>query len=85
MVAPNHRLALAAFISTLILQFYFPEMNYFVRADWVIFIAFLLVNVSTLKGGWTPWKDLIWYDSPEIKQIALGMLISLISLYVIFH
>jgi len=89
MVAPNHRLALIAFISTiplhLVFQYFFPDMNYFVRAGWVIAVAFAIVSLSTIKGGWTKWKDLIHYDSKVISQIGLGLLSSLIILHIIFH
>ena len=88
-LAPNHKLALGAFISTiplhLMIIYFFPDMNYFVRAMWVILIAFGIVSLSVLKSGWTPWRQLIQYDSPQIRQIGLGMLASLVLLHVIFH
>ena len=90
MVAPNHRLALIAFLSTiplhLIFKFTVPEMNYFVRAGWVIAIAFSIVSLSTIRSTtWTKWKDLFHYDSKGISQIGLGLLSSLVLLHIIFH
>ena len=99
MIAPNQRLALIAFLSTIPLHLLFkgfdigwisfeglfPSMNYFVRAGWVIVIAFGIVSLSTLKTGWTKWTDLIQYDSKEIKHIGLALLLSLLTLHVIFH
>lgn len=89
MIAPNHRLALIAFISTiplhLLIIYFFPDMNYFVRAGWVITIAFALLSMGSLQSGWVRLKDLIQYDSPRIKQIGLGLLFSLILLHSIFH
>ena len=90
MVAPNHRLALIAFLSTiplhLIFKFTVPEMNYFVRAGWVIAIAFSIVSLSTIRSTtWTKWKDLFHYDSNGISQIGFGLLSSLVLLHIIFH
>ncbi len=89
MVAPNHRLTFAAFLSTiplhLIIIHYFPDMNYFVRAGWVITIAFLIVSLSTFKTGWRSLRELIQYDSSRIMQVGLGLLASLILLHIIFH
>lgn len=88
-IAPRQRLTLIAFLSTiplhLILKYFFPEMNYFVRAGWVVSIAFALVSLGTLRSGWVPWKNLIQYDSPIIRRIGIGLLISLILLHLIFH
>lgn len=89
MIAPNHKLALVAFISTiplhLIFQYLAPEMNYFVRAGWVIVVAFGLLDISTFKTGWTKWQDLVHYDSKEIWQIGMGLLASLVVLHIVFH
>jgi SSS family solute:Na+ symporter len=90
MVAPNHRLTLAAFLSTiplhLIIIYFFPEMNYFVRAMWVILIAFSMIGISAFwTGGWRKWDELIVYDSPRILQVGLGLLASLVLLHWVFH
>ena len=89
MVAPNHRLTLAAFLSTIplhliILNFY-PDMNYFVRAMWVILIAFGIVSLGSFKTGWRKWDELIQYDSPRILQVGIGLLLSLVLLHIVFH
>ena len=89
MVAPNHRLTLAAFLSTIplhliILNFY-PDMNYFVRAMWVILIAFGIVSLGSFKTGWRKWSELIQYDSPRILQVGIGLLLSLVLLHIVFH
>ncbi|MEM7297192.1 MAG: hypothetical protein AAF391_02875, partial [Bacteroidota bacterium] len=89
MVAPRHRLSLFAFFSTIPLHLliitYFPDMNYFVRAMWVILIAFGISAFGSIgTGGWRKFRELIQYDSPEIGKIGLGLLLSLISLHVIF-
>ncbi|MEL6191418.1 MAG: sodium/solute symporter [Bacteroidota bacterium] len=89
MVAPKHRLTLAAFVSTiplhLIIIQIFPDMNYFVRAMWVILIAFGISALGSIgTGGFRKFRELFHYDSPEIGKIGLGLLVSLISLHVIF-
>lgn len=89
LVAPNHRWALIAFVSTiplhLIIIRFFPEMNYFVRAMWVILIAFGILSIASWKDGWTKWKDLIVVPSPDIRQVGLGLLASLVLLHIVFH
>ena len=89
LAAPNHRMALVAFLSTiplhLILKASFPEMNYFVRAGWVIAIAFSLLTFRPWSELWVPLNKLIRYDSKRIAQIGLGLLVSLILLHIIFH
>ena len=89
MIAPKHRITLAAFISTiplhLIIIQIFPDMNYFVRAMWVILIAFGISGLGSIgTGGFRKFRELFHYDSPEIGKIGLGLLLSLISLHVIF-
>ncbi len=102
LIAPNHRLALAAFLSTIPLHLLFkefvPEMNYFVRAGWVIVCAFTIVGASIVfpqpnlfvkegmkTKGFSNIRELIQYDSRNIALIGLGLLVSLVSLHVIFH
>ena len=60
-------------------------MNYFVRAMWVILIAFAIVSLGSIRSGWRSWKEIIVYDSPTIGKIGLGLLLSLVLLHLIFH
>ena len=88
-LAPRHRLTLFAFFSTiplhLLIIHFFPDMNYFVRAMWVVLIAFCISAVGSIgRGGFRSWRELIQYDSPEIGRIGLGLLISLITVHIIF-
>ncbi|MEZ5043989.1 MAG: sodium/solute symporter [Saprospiraceae bacterium] len=89
LVAPKHKWTLAAFLATiplhLIIIWLFPDMNYFVRAAWVIVLAFSIVIASSASAGWKPWNELIQADSRELRQIGLGLLGSLILLHLIFH
>lgn len=89
MVAPKHRVALIAFLSTiplhLVFQYFFPDMNYFVRAGCVIVVAFAILAIFGSRNQWTKWKDLVRSDSPRITQIGLGLLASLVILHIVFH
>ena len=88
LVAPKHKITLVAFFGTVILQlilkFIFPNMNYFVRAMWVILISFFMIKLFS-KTKYKRIKSLIHSDSNQIKKLGLGMLISLILLHIIFH
>ena len=87
---PQHGLALTAFLSTiplhLVLIYFFPEMNYFVRAMWVILLAFALVAVPTLwQNGGRPLGDYFTSADPRISKIGWGLLASLVVLHIVFH
>ena len=88
LVAPKYKITLIAFFATVILQlilkFIFPDMNYFVRAMWVILISFFMIKLFS-KTKFKSIKSLIHSDSNQIKKLGLGMLISLISIHIIFH
>jgi len=88
-VLPNQIMALVAFLSTIplqiIFQHLFPEMNYFVRAGWVIIIAFSLVTLFSFGGGWRSRRELIQFNDPLIGKIGLGLAISLLFLHIVFH
>jgi len=101
MVAPNHRWALIAFLSTIPLHLIikgfdfgflsfdglFPDMNYFVRAGWVVLISFIIVSLGSISNGFKKWKDIVFLqkESRSVQQIGLGLLVSLVLLHVIFH
>lgn len=89
MIAPSYRLAVLAFLITiplhLIIIYFYPGMNYFVRAMWVILIAFGILSLSTFKTGWYSWKEFIQYDSPRIRNLGIALILSLLSLHLIFH
>jgi len=89
LLAPNKKIALIAFLSTVPLHIifieYVPEMNYFVRAGLVIVIAFLLIYVFSMKAGWKSWRNLVVADNQSVKWVGLGLAVSLIILHVIFH
>ncbi|MFK7932427.1 MAG: SLC5 family protein [Saprospiraceae bacterium] len=89
LLAPNHRLALIAFLSTiplhLLFQYCYPDMNYFVRAGWVILVAFGLLAIPTvIKTGWRPLGDYLKASSVEIARIGVGLAVSLVILHIVF-
>ena len=82
MVVPNKAATLVGFLATIPLQVLFinlvPEMNYFVRAMWVILIALIFVIACSAKGGFR--RNLIQYDSPIILRTGLVLALSLIHI-----
>jgi SSS family solute:Na+ symporter len=88
LVAPNHKVTLATFISTIFFQFlfkfFFPEMNYFVRAMWMILLGFILIYILSKTNFKNP-LELFKSGSKKISRIGLFMLLSLIILHIIFH
>ncbi|MEL6863036.1 MAG: sodium/solute symporter [Bacteroidota bacterium] len=89
MVIPNRQATLVGFLSTiplhLLIIWLFPDMNYFVRAMWVILIALTFVMLVSSKNGFRKWRDLIQYDSPEIMRTGAILAASLVLLHIIFH
>lgn len=88
LVAPNHRITFTTFLGTIIFQFlfisFFPEMNYFVRAMWIILLGFILIYIFSKTNFKNP-IELFKSGSKKIKRFGLLMLISLILLHIIFH
>ena len=94
LLAPRHKVAIAAFLLTvpfhLILQYAFPEMNYFVRAMWVILAAFSLIAVTSKGFGVAPGSDgkkypMFQSESRTLTLAGWGLLASLALLHWIFH
>ena len=89
MIAPVPKITLVAFFITiplhLIIIRLFPEMNYFVRAMWVILVAFIISAISGFVNGWKNPKDILQSDSKEIKWFGIGLFLALVMLHVIFH
>ncbi len=89
MVLPNKRATLIAFLSTvplhLIIIYLFPEMNYFVRAMWVILIAMGGAMIASAKNGFRSLEQLIQYDSPRILQFGGLLLLSLVAIHIVFQ
>lgn len=85
---PKNSAALLAFLLTLPLNFFiqhsFPEVNYFVRAFWVISTGIFLVALASgfrfqnLKSLWEA-------DSKTVGNMGLILALSLVALHVVFH
>lgn len=89
LTAPRRRLALFAFLVSIPLQFIliylFPDMNYFVRAMWVILIAFFIVATPAIPRGWRSGRTLFVADSKNVAWIGFVLALSLGLLHVLFH
>ena len=85
-VLPNRTAALIGFLMTiplhLVIIYFFPDMNYFVRAFWVIIIALSFVLSFSLKGGFQSFRNPKKADSRKIRNMGLALLISLILIHI---
>ena len=88
LIKPRQEIVLFAFIATLpiniSLQIFLLEMNYFVRAFWVILIGLLL---TTLASRWR-FNSLLSLFRPAnnlTRNFGWALAISLILLHIIFH
>jgi len=88
LVAPNHRITFITFLSTIIFQFlfkyFFLDMNYFIRAMWIILLGFTMIYILS-KSRIRNSIELFHSGSKEINIMGVVMLISLIFLHIIFH
>jgi len=86
--APQRKLAIAAFLLTVPLQFIilyvFPDMNYFVRAGWVIVIAFCIVGLPALPKGWKSLRELFVFEDTRVAWVGLALALSLGALHFTF-
>ena len=85
---PNRKVILFAFIATLplnlVLQLFLPEMNYFVRAFWVIIIGLFI----TIIGSTGKINSLIALFQPADKysrNFGWVLAITLVLLHILFH
>lgn len=90
LLMPNHKMVLISFLATIPLHLMiielFPEMNYFVRAMWVILVAFGITAVPhSFTKNWYPVRQIFESSSHRVKQIGWGLLASLALLHLIFH
>ncbi len=85
---PNKKVVLLAFVATLPinigLQLIFPEMNYFVRAFWVIFSGLSLAILAS-KGHLNPLLLLFQPASKQSRNWGWALAISLLLLHFVFH
>jgi len=90
LLTSNKRAVLTAFLLTAPLNFalsiYFEDMNYFVRAGWVILVGIVLVFVlSKATKQFKLRENLFQPANKKVSLYGVLLLISLILLHVIFH
>ena len=87
-VKPKSKLILTAFLITvpmnIILQLAFPEMNYFVRAFWVIFSG-LFVSLLGNRTCTVSIRSLFKSASPRHTFWGISLFVSLLILHLVFH
>lgn len=87
-IKPQTKRVLIAFLITIplniILQLLFPEMNYFVRAFWVIFSG-LTIAILGSKSKLVSIRTLFEASTPQHKFWGFILFLSLLILHYIFH
>ena len=85
---PRQEIVLFAFITTLpiniSLQIFLPEMNYFVRAFWVILIGLIFTTIASM-GQFNSLLSLFRPANNLTRNFGWALAISLILLHIIFH
>ena len=88
LIKPRQEIVLFAFIATLpvniSLQIFLPEMNYFVRAFWVILIGLSLTTIAS-RGQFNSLLSLFKPANNLTRNFGWALAISLILLHIIFH
>ena len=88
LIKPRQEIVLFAFITTLpvniSLQIFLPEINYFVRAFWVILIGLILTTLAS-RGQFNPLISLFRPANNLTRNFGWALAISLILLHIIFH
>ena len=88
LIKPRQEIVLFAFIATLpvniSLQIFLPEMNYFVRAFWVILIGLFLTTLAS-RGQFNSLLSLFRPANNLTRNFGWVLAISLILLHIIFH
>ena len=88
LIKPRQEIVLFAFIATLpiniSLQIFLPEMNYFIRAFWVIMIG-LSLTILASRGQFNSLLSLFRPANNLTRNFGWALAISLILLHIIFH
>ena len=88
LIKPRQEIVLFAFIATLpvniSLQIFLPEMNYFVRAFWVIIIGLSLTTLAS-RGQFNSLLSLFRPANNLTRNFGWALAISLILIHIIFH
>ena len=88
LIKPRQEVVLFAFIATLpiniSLQIFLPEMNYFVRAFWVILMGLFLTTLAS-RGKFNSLLSLFRPANNLTRNFGWVLAVSLILLHIIFH
>ena len=88
LLKPSKNSILTAFLITIplniSLQYLIPEMNYFLRAFWVIFSGLLIALIFNLQKIQNLYK-LTYVSSKNNLILGCFLLTSLIIIHIIFH
>jgi len=89
LIKPDWRITTFAFLITIplniALKAYYPEMNYFFRAFWVIVLPLAIVAAQSIyKNGLTNWQDIFHAHSPTLRTAGWVLAASLVLLHVVF-
>ena len=88
LIKPRQEIVLFAFIATLpiniSLQILLPEVNYFVRAFWVILIGLIFTTIASM-GQFNSLLSLFRPANNLTRNFGWALAISLILLHIIFH
>ncbi len=88
LIIPNKRKVLLAFLITLplnlLLQYLLSDMNYFVRAFWVIFISLLIATEGEIRN-FSSCKVLFQSSSNSLSRLGWTLLGSLVLIHFLFH
>ena len=68
----------------IIFKNFVPDMNYFVRAFWVIIIG-LIIAILSSRGKMNSIKSLFYFNSSRERNLAILLVLSLLLVHLIFH
>ena len=85
---PNRKGILFAFLMcipiNIIFKNFVPDMNYFVRAFWVIIIGLTIAMLSS-RGKMNSIKSLFYFNSSRERNFAIFLVLSLLLVHLFFH
>ena len=88
LITPNKKKVLFAFMLTLplnfLIQYQLPNMNYFVRAFWVILTCLLIATEGKISN-FSSRKRLFQSSSKSMSSLGWTLLASLILIHFLFH
>ena len=86
LLKPKHKYVLLGFLITIplnfMIQMLFPELNYFVRAFFVIISG---LSISLFNSKLVSFNNLFISYSSQTRNIGILLLISLVLIHIVFH